>query len=315
MLTFIKKHLKTIIKWSVSIGLIYYILQGTDFSLVASTLKKANISMLFIALLLCFVGYFISSTRWKTIMSLTGHTPNVFYLVKSFMVAMFFNNILPSTIGGDISRMVDTWKVSGDKAKAFAIVFLDRFFGVYALFIFSCIGYLTFHDQLGLGSIMPIILLGIISATAFLLFLIFQPITVEKLSNLLSFIPQKWKDASYNIITTFYQVASHKPTLLKALGLSFLLQSNVVLHFYFIAMAIGINIDFFALFMIIPVALIIMMIPISVNGIGIRETIFVFLLGIFNVPKELAISFAFIAFCMIIIQGLLGGIVYLLRKG
>ena len=57
-----------------------------------------------------------------------------------------------------------------------------------------------------------------------------------------------------------------------------------------------------------------MMLPISINGIGLRESVFVFFFSAFGVVKYQAIAFAWLAYGLVILQGLLGGIVYALRK-
>ncbi len=57
-----------------------------------------------------------------------------------------------------------------------------------------------------------------------------------------------------------------------------------------------------------------MMLPISVNGIGLRENTFFFFLGIFGIIKSNAIAFAWIEFSFILIQGIIGGLIYALRK-
>ena len=81
-----------------------------------------------------------------------------------------------------------------------------------------------------------------------------------------------------------------------------------------IAWALGIGIRFYVMFLIVPLALFFMMLPVSINGIGLRESVFVFLFGLFAVSSEQAIAFCWVSFAMILVQGVIGGTVFALRR-
>lgn len=306
--------LKTIIKVIISIGLIVFLLRGADFSRIGQILSQASWGYLLAGLLLCFLGYFITATRWRQLMTTLGHKPKILYLVRSFTVSMFFNNFLPSTIGGDVSRMYDTWKISGDKAKSIAVIFLDRFFGVYALFIYAALGFWAYQEKIHISGLKWLIALGVVGATTFLVMLISGQFFTKKIMKLLGFLPEKIFLFLERLLSALHECVASRAVIIKALLLSFVLQINVVIYYYLITKGLHIDVPLVGLFMIIPVALIVMMIPISVNGIGLREAVFVVLLGIFGVTKEQALAFSFVVFILILIQGVIGGIVYMTRR-
>ena len=92
------------------------------------------------------------------------------------------------------------------------------------------------------------------------------------------------------------------------------LQFNVIVHFILLTHALNIDIPVLGMFIIIPIALILMLIPVSINDIGLRETVFVFLFGIYGVAVESAVAFAWVSLAMILFQGVIGGIVFLFRR-
>jgi hypothetical protein len=64
----------------------------------------------------------------------------------------------------------------------------------------------------------------------------------------------------------------------------------------------------------VPLAVFAMMLPISINAIGLREGAFVFLLGMYGVEPSVSIGLAWIAYGLLVLQGLIGGILYAIRK-
>jgi uncharacterized membrane protein YbhN (UPF0104 family) len=100
----------------------------------------------------------------------------------------------------------------------------------------------------------------------------------------------------------------------RVLALSLLLQVNVVVSYYLMALSLGLPVPFLNYFLIIPAALLVMMAPVSINGIGLREGAFAFFFGLFGVGRAEAVAFAWIAYGVLLIQGLLGGLVYAFRR-
>src|SRR5687767_13286731 len=82
----------------------------------------------------------ISAWRWGLLLHAQhvriGHGP----LAASFLVATFFNNFLPSNIGGDVVRVTDTAPAAGSKTLAATIVLIDRGIGLLGLILVAAIG-------------------------------------------------------------------------------------------------------------------------------------------------------------------------------
>ncbi|MDE0976593.1 MAG: lysylphosphatidylglycerol synthase transmembrane domain-containing protein, partial [Arenicellales bacterium] len=139
------------LKLLLSGGLILWITRDVALDSVFAVIESANLALLGLAFSLFFVGYIISAFRWRTLMRAQGGNAPILYLIRSFMVAHFFNNFLPSTVGGDVVRMYDSWRVGGSKSDAVAVVLVDRFLGVLVLLCFALIA-LTL-DQAVVGQI------------------------------------------------------------------------------------------------------------------------------------------------------------------
>lgn len=311
-----KRLLVTGAKALISAALIYWILRGTNFSEIFLAMSRASLPVLIVAFSLHFVGFYISALRWKILLKAHSVDTNMFYLIKSYIVAMFFNHFLPSTVGGDTVRAYDSYRVSKSKSGAVAVVFVDRFLGLAALVLYALIA-VFFARQM--TTQVPFLYLWVaIGAVGALLIIwvIFFP--SKKLIEIVSKVKLPFSAKAQRIlekvIGAFWAFRGQKVVLLKAFGLSLILQANVVFYYFLISQALDFQIPFYYFFLIVPLSIFIMMLPISINAIGLRENTFFFFLAVFAVAKPEAIAFAWIEYGILLLQGVLGGIVYALRK-
>ena len=311
-----KKPFFLLLKISLSIVLILWITQGVALDSVFAVITESSASLLILAFSLFFVGYMIAAFRWRTLIRVQDGDAPIFFLVRSFMVALFFNNFLPSTVGGDVVRMYDSWRLGNTKSDAVTVVLVDRFLGVIVLFCFALLA-LVFDETV--ASEVPFItawvaagLAGMGIATWLVLKI---PVSItQRLSSAKSGVMARIGGILEKVHRSFQAYRQARSAVLRALGLSVLLQVNVVVHFILVARAVGIDVPAESMFLIIPVAVFIMMVPISINAIGVREAVFVFLLSLYGVQSVEALAFAWIAYSFTLLQGVLGGLVFALRR-
>ena len=311
-----KKPFFLLLKISLSIALILWITQGVALDSVFAVITESSASLLILAFSLFFVGYMIAAFRWRTLIRVQDGDAPIFFLVRSFMVALFFNNFLPSTVGGDVVRMYDSWRLGNTKSDAVTVVLVDRFLGVIVLFCFALLA-LVFDETV--ASEVPFItawvaagLAGMGIATWLVLTI---PVSItQRLSSAKSGVMARIGGILEKVHRSFQAYRQARSAVLRALGLSVLLQVNVVVHFILVARAVGIDVPAESMFLIIPVAVFIMMVPISINAIGVREAVFVFLLSLYGVQSVEALAFAWIAYSFTLLQGVLGGLVFALRR-
>ena len=247
---------------------------------------------------------------------LHGAEPSVFYLFKSFMVANFFNNILPSTIGGDVIRVYDTWRAGTTKEGAAATILVDRVIGVLVLAVIVAAGTLVINQFTHFSAVLPILNVCLIAGLLILIVSIFHPpVWLTRVLERLSGHPSR---LVARLASVFERVSGEfrgaKGTLFSCILLSFLLHGNIIFAYYLTGLAVGIDLSAAIFVSIIPLALLAMMMPISINGIGIREGVFVVLLGGFGVGVDLVLVFTWIFYGLTLIHGVIGGVVYLFRK-
>jgi uncharacterized protein (TIRG00374 family) len=306
----LKQALPTLLKSAVSIGLILWILKDTNLSEIFGSIASANLLILFLALWLNLVGWLATSYRWRALLSVHNVNASIGFLMNSCAVSVFFNNLLPSTIGGDAVRIYDSWRAGCSKAAAVTVIFADRFIGLIALMLFT-LAALLFYGTVGqdtltlwgaalVGSLVMVVIGWLVLSPPQNLILLLQKVRLlQKLNRL---------------VDAFATYRNQTGVLWKALLLSIVLQANVVIHYSMIGWALDLPIPLHAYFIFIPLTIFVMMVPISINAVGIRENVFIFFFAMYGVAAPEAIAFAWISYAIVLAQGIIGGVVYALRN-
>jgi uncharacterized protein (TIRG00374 family) len=232
------------------------------------------------------------------------------------MSAAFWSNILPSTIGGDAYRMLDTWRLGASRATAAAVIMLDRFLGLMALLLLAGFG-LAFSTKL--RETVPLLstwLLAIVFGLGLGVWLAHRSeSTLARWAERAPIAPLRHVAGALHGLRAALMRFSHRRREVSiSVALSIALQLNVVLHFILLAYGLDLPVPKPAFLAIVPITILVMMVPVTVNGIGIRENVFAFFLGLFQVPVASAIAFAWLAYGLQLLFAVLGGIVYLTRR-
>lgn len=279
-----RSRIMTALRVAVSAALIAWILRKTPLGEVLEAFRSADVRFVLLALLLNPLGYWSSVSRWRLLIRSQGGDAPFGFLVRSFLVGVFFNNLLPSTIGGDAIRAYDTSRSGVDRAEAVAIVVVDRFIGLLALMLFASValffsGRLTDRVPALYGWVAGgVAVLGLIAA------LLFLPSRVP------------------------FKVQGR--VLAKAFGYSLVLQTLVVLNGWLLAKALHVPIPLPYFFLIVPLAIFVMMIPVSINAIGVRESVWAFFFAAFGVASAKGVAVAWLDYGLVLLQALVGGAIY-----
>ena len=304
----------TLVKAIVSIGLLALLFSRVDVSRLWGVARKASLGWLAFALLLYLAMLLASALRWGVLLRAQHVRLPFSFLTQSFLVATFFNNFLPSNIGGDVIRIADSAKAAGSKTLATTVVLIDRGLGVLGLALIAATG-ATIMQRMAVGPVGPGILwagfgLGAIVATPALL----MPEAVTKLLQPLRVFHREWVDERIEKLTYALTRFKETPTALAAcFAGAVVVQAILVLFYVAIARSMNIPIGFAELAVIVPVSFIVQMVPLSVNGFGIREATFGFYFTRLGLPLESALVVSFVGAALIMLFSLSGGIAYLSR--
>ena len=302
-------------KVAASAILVTVILSHAEFAAVWDALRGVEPAWIVLALVLQLFGPALIALRWQGLLAAREIVPGWPYLYVSTLAAGFFRQFLPSIVGGDVVRGYDAWRAGASMGLAFMSLVLDRLFGLLALALLATGGVL-FSDQV--RSRLPSIELYLVLALVVLVAVIAQLIRPSRLSLRLAAGIRGRLPAPLGklgkIASALGSYHDAQGVLIRSLVVSLILQVNVVSFYWALAKGLGLPVDYASFFVIAPIAILVMMLPISINGIGVREGIFVFLLAQWDVDAAHAVALAWLEYGILLLFGLLGGGVYAIRR-
>jgi len=304
-----------ILKLGFSLSILAFILiTQTSLKDIWAVLRGVNPYWLLLSFSLHAFGLFASAYRWQILVRAQGDEVPLGFLAKSYLVGTFFNNFLPTRFGGDIVRIWDGSRYSKSLLKSSAIVLVERFTGIIVLFLFALLASLY---RLDMARQIPIIwialLLGLFGLALVISF--FLPF----FGKWLAAIPDrgflgKFRSRIILLRDTILHYRTQKGPFMQATLWALLLQLNVILYYFLIGKALHLRIHFIDYFIFIPIVLLVQIIPITINGLGLREGSYIEIFKFYGISPQTAISFSIIDVAFVLVLGLIGGIIYVSRK-
>src|SRR5207344_3120035 len=110
------------------------LLSTTDLGALLRRVREGDVLLLGAAVGLYVAMLALSTWRWRLLLAVQGFPASLRALTASYLIATFFNNFLPSNIGGDVVRVRDSSKLTGSTTTSLAVVAIDRILGLGALY-------------------------------------------------------------------------------------------------------------------------------------------------------------------------------------
>ncbi len=302
------------VKFLVSAGLLAYFLSQIDVKKFLQILVSADFRYVALAVLVYLVSQFVSAIRWTVLARPLGFKTPFKELVVYYLIGMFFNLFAPGTVGGDISKVYYLAREGQGEQKngwtAAAVqstisVFMDRAVGMVVLIWLGAIG-LILSPQFAV----PGLIKGLtwMLALGFVLAGILVPLLRKILPEIGHPMLAKLRLALRSYRATFWAVP-------QAVLLSFVIHLTQAWMHVVMGWALNLAIPFGFAVILYPLVGTFAALPVSLNGIGLREGGYIFMLGVIGVGSEKGIVFGLLLFLIIACDSLLGGFVFLFKKG
>lgn len=292
-----KKHLKLLLKISVSFILLFLIYIKVDKVQLLEHFKLLNYTYIPLIVLLISSNYIVSSIRWKSLLiyEKTEHV-SVWYLTSLYFIGSFFNNFMPTSIGGDVYKVFKLGRKIDNMSNAFMATFMERFTGVLVLMVISLF---ATYKYIGL-LVIPLLLLFLLGIYVAIMLLGLLSKKFSKLKKIYSAL-EAYKDK--------------KAVLAWALLTSLIVQLISVFTQFFIYKAIGVNLHVMDALIFFPlITLAGFFIP-SLNGVGVQDYLYMNLFFTFSgIATSISLAASILYHFFRLGVSLIGGILYALGK-
>ena len=238
--------------------------------------------------------------RWQRLLRAQHVEVESKRLTESMWVSMFFNNFLPSNIGGDVVRIADTAPAAGSKTLATTVILVDRVLGLTALVIIASSGALV-ASLLGVhipGARWLWLAMGVGAVAA--IFVIAMPQLVGHLLMPVRALKRPWLDErAQRLEDAVIKFRNAPSAVLGAFAGALVVQITIVAFYLLTAEGLSVPLPIFLGAVLIPVSLVVQMAPISINGFGVREAVFAFFFRRFGLPTDAAVALSLVSTGMV----------------
>lgn len=317
---FVKANRKKLLGLSqvlLSVVLLVWLLSRVGLGEVVATLAGIHWGWYALAFLLFQLNVLIRAYRWHVLLRALNDEPRFGYLVYLYYVGFFANNFIPSGFGGDLIKVVSLRQRHGHGSEALSSVLMERVTGLVGSSLIAILALLWNTSAHAADVHLPLALWLLIIATA--------------AGIPLAFFAARWSDP-LRLIQRVYPKAPGLPlydkferlvntihryplrALLTSLLISLPFTLNLILVQVTIAWALGVRLPFGVFALFVPIIALINLLPITFNGLGLREGIYTFLFVPIGVPAATAVSMSLAFYFLRFSAGLLGGLMYAFRS-
>lgn len=302
------------LKVGVTIAIIVFLFARVDLAVMAQHLARANVALLLIALALYFLAITLGAVKWRVLVRVQNLTVSLGDLLAYSLVGLFFGNLLPSNVGGDVVRAYGLVRASGRAEAAAISVLVDRLMGLVAFLGAAVVMAALAAVTLTRGAELEQIEIATVAVAALFIFasaLLFSRRVSQRVKWIFGIAPLAHVQPIAQRVYHALQVYRHS---YRALALNLTLSACIVVVttfvWYAVALALGVSVSVFYFFLFNPLIAFVLLIPISFNGLGPKEATAVFFFGLIGVPSEIALSMSLMFHLLIVLTSLPGGVLW-----
>jgi uncharacterized protein (TIRG00374 family) len=307
------------VRWRIlgSVLLLSLVAWRLDWARVGAAFAGLRVSLWLAAVGMYLLAQVVSSVRWRMMARVLGLTGTTRQYVGWYYIGMFFNLCLPTSVGGDVVR---AWYLArqpggtpplGRTTSAVVSVFADRLSGVCLLCLLAVVAALLSPVPLPDWVAVCVTVIG----AGLVVGLVALPVARRLLAAWPGLLPENLRDRVERLLDAFLIYARRGRVLLASTLLSAFVQVLNAVLVWMTGVALGLDVPVTWYCLIVPLVVLLTLLPVSLNGMGLRELGYVVLLMPVGVDESKAVTLAFLGFAVTLLSSLLGLGFYLAERG
>jgi len=298
--------LTLVLRLAATVALMAMVLRGLEWRKLLDLLEHCDWRWWFAGLVVGVLVQTLAAIRWAALARPIGFLFPVTTFLWRFFEGLFFNLCLPSSIGGDVVKAYRLADSTPSRLLAGCTVLADRLTGLAALGVLA--GTALTAKERALSTPATLTLGAVLLVAVLLMFWV----VVGSLDRLLAMIPEQ--HAARHFIAQLLPYKLRPSLLTQAVGWSMLVQMGGSVAVALIAQALGVSLPLSVWFAVVPLVALAMVVPVSINGVGVREGGLALMLKPAGVPTDAAVAIGLLWFLATIVTGLIGGVLFLLDR-
>lgn len=286
-----------------------YVFRKIDWGSLRNSLRWIDSSEFGAAVFMQIGAAAIVTTRWRILLANEAIHMSWLRTFRLSLVGLFFSLFFLGSAGGDVARFAGALpRAAGRKAKLALTLIQDRLAGLGALLLLLTVLFATQFDVLWIDLPMRFLVIAITAATS--IFVALTTVLWFLSGSLLAktrFDTRRWLDVTLSACCASFP----KPICFTVLGLSLLNHALVILSGFLVAHALGIYVSLPIAGVIIGVSGLILSLPMTVAGLGVRDGTLIWLFSIYGIRSSAsAVGFSFCLLGINLIWASVGGIAF-----
>ncbi|MBW2201510.1 MAG: flippase-like domain-containing protein [Deltaproteobacteria bacterium] len=311
---------KIIIKIVISFLFLAYIIFKVDMTLLFNAASSIKINYYIFSFLILILNSFVLAQKYKVVMKPSGIYQPLLRLVRINFICRFYSMFLTTAMGQGVIRWHISTKDQEGRFKFLAVMFFERSTFLFAL-LFAITASIFFVPNPKVneiaGKFSPLLAAGFLSLFLFYFYLNYPPL-YQYINKIVSGVPTKEKHVFINKLFKFISIFSiyyrKRESLVSGLCFAMMWQLFFLLRVYLLIFAIQVPLCFFDICWMASLVLLVQVLPISLNGIGLRETAYAFLFEIQDLSPEKGVLLGIVLFSQMLFASSIGGALHLLSK-
>jgi uncharacterized membrane protein YbhN (UPF0104 family) len=302
-----RRSLRVVLTLVVSAAAVTYILYKIDLGKTAHILGSASVPWLVASAALTLITVSPMAWRWQRLLVVRGIDEGVPWLTRAYFVSYAWGQILPTSVGGDASRIFETARRHpGRITPITGSVLVERAVGGAVTLLLAGVGFLLAIGRYPIGAYLwPEAIFVVATIAAGVVF--FSRSVRRRLAFLLPLARRlRLETPARAVYDGIHGYRNFPRTLVVVAGMSVLLQLTRVVGIYASGRAVGIHLSLLPYIVLGPMLFLVMLVPFTVNGIGVREAFFVSFLGNLHVDADAAFACGFLFFVSTVLLALPG---------
>jgi glycosyltransferase 2 family protein len=313
----LSRRIRIALQLAVSGGLLALLLVQIDVPRTADLIRSSDATLVALALGIFVATTWLMAWRWQLLLASRGIDEPLGWLTRLYFVGYAAGQVLPTAVGGDAVRIVEhARRRPHAKAEAAGAVLLERVIGATATLLLVALGLAVAvgrYDDVAL--LVWVELAGVVSV-ALVAFLLFSRRTRGLLER--SVFPLgrriRLEEPLARVHGALHGYRERPGVLLSTLGLTLAAQLARMLAIWLCGEAVGIDLSPLVYVILGPLLFLVMLVPFTINGLGVREAFFVAFLGRFGVDADAAFAAGFLFYVVTVATSVPGGVILLWRS-